>query len=258
MKITLPTFLGIGAQRAGTTWLYNMLSRHREIFISAQKELHFFDEKPDISDYNGFGNLGKRNYRDMSSPMDWQWYQMQFEKGKNYECRGEITPYYAVLSEQRVALIAQRLPSLKAIYILRNPVLRAWSGFRLLWFTETKNRRCNLEIDMITKSIMHPTQIIHGNYKRNIGIWEKYVGIDRILYLFYDDIIKNPQNVLHQVCAFLGVGELHVSTVDMKKRINTADFDETDMLSPVRAMLEDYYAEQISYIKQRFNRTLEY
>ena len=43
MKKNLPTFLGIGAQKAGTTWLYKKLVQHPEIWIPPKKELHFFD-----------------------------------------------------------------------------------------------------------------------------------------------------------------------------------------------------------------------
>ena len=38
----LPTFIGIGAQRAGTTWAYNCLAQHPEVYMTQKKELHFF------------------------------------------------------------------------------------------------------------------------------------------------------------------------------------------------------------------------
>src|SRR5688500_11701828 len=40
-----PRFLGIGAQKAGTTWLHEMLSSHEEIWLPHLKELHYFDRK---------------------------------------------------------------------------------------------------------------------------------------------------------------------------------------------------------------------
>jgi hypothetical protein len=201
----LPNFLGIGAQRAGTTWLYKMLSRHPEIFLSAQKELHFFDEKPDFSDYEGLGNPGQPFYYDMKSSTHWLWYQEQFKQGSDYKARGEITPFYSTLSEQRVDLIYRKLPYLKIIYIIRNPVQRAWSGFRLFWFLETKHQECNLETDILLKTIMYPAKLIHGDFQRNTNIYEKIFSTENILYLFYDDILQNPQIVLKQVCTFLGV-----------------------------------------------------
>ena len=46
-RLPLPDFLGIGAQKAGTTWLAANLRRHPDVFIPERKELHFFDNKWD-------------------------------------------------------------------------------------------------------------------------------------------------------------------------------------------------------------------
>ena len=54
----LPTFIGLGAQRAGTTWAYNCLAEHPQVFMSRKKELHFF-------------------YVNYSRGLDW--YRRQFE-----------------------------------------------------------------------------------------------------------------------------------------------------------------------------------
>ena len=40
----LPNFLGIGAQKAGTSWLAKNLEKHPEIYMSPHKEIHFFDQ----------------------------------------------------------------------------------------------------------------------------------------------------------------------------------------------------------------------
>src|SRR3954453_9519065 len=41
----LPTFLGIGAPRTGTTWLHSNLRRHPEIWMTPVKEVHYFDKR---------------------------------------------------------------------------------------------------------------------------------------------------------------------------------------------------------------------
>jgi hypothetical protein len=41
-----PNFLIIGAQKAGTTWLFQNLQSHPEIWLPAEKEIHFFDLPP--------------------------------------------------------------------------------------------------------------------------------------------------------------------------------------------------------------------
>ena len=47
-KLTLPTFICVGAQRAGTTWLYHCLKEHPEIYMPAHKELRFFNYNYDV------------------------------------------------------------------------------------------------------------------------------------------------------------------------------------------------------------------
>ena len=254
--MTLPTFICIGAQRAGTTWLYEMLAQHPDIYLPAVKELHFFDEKPDFSDYQGLGNPGRRFYYDLNSPAHWRWYQKQFKRGADVKARGEITPFYATLSAQRVAFIAEKLPELKIIYIIRNPVQRAWSGFRLFWFLETKHRECHLDADIIEKTIMYPAKLIHGNYQRNINTYEKTFTHNKILYLFYDDIITEPLGFLEKVYSFLDVHSRPINTTNMMKRVNNAP--NIEMPESVFRALSEYYADQFVFIQTRFNRILEY
>jgi len=252
----LPDFLCIGVQRAGTTWLYQMLLRHPEIFMSAQKELHFFDEKPDLSSYKGLGSPGQPFYYDMNSPAHWRWYSRQFQEGKKLKIKGEITPYYATLSARRVALIAERIPRLRIVYILRNPVRRAWSGFRLVLRNEGINIGRRLETDLIYKTVIHPAKLVHGNYKRNIGIWENCFGVDRMLYLFYDDIVQNPWDVLDKVFRFLGVDPDQCVPSTISERINTAP--ELEMPVLIEEALVDYYKDQLKYIVTRFGRIMMY
>lgn len=58
--MTLPSFLGIGAMRSGTTWLDQMLRSHADIYMSERrKEVHFFDQYYDrgLSWYEDFSLL---------------------------------------------------------------------------------------------------------------------------------------------------------------------------------------------------------
>lgn len=67
----LPTFIGLGAQRAGTTWLYSCLAEHPEVFMSRKKELYYFSKNYE---------LGR------------EWYESQFAEAAGARARGEITP----------------------------------------------------------------------------------------------------------------------------------------------------------------------
>ena len=71
--LRLPTFICIGAQRAGTTWLYHCLKEHPEIYMPDKKELRFFNYNYD----DGIDSYGKN-----------------FEMAGDLQVIGEVTPDY--------------------------------------------------------------------------------------------------------------------------------------------------------------------
>ena len=94
-------FLVIGAQKAGTTWMHDMLSRdtNENIILPAKKEVHFWD-------WNRRKGL--------------KWYANQFQKKTRDDQKvGEINPCYAVLREKDVLEIKSLFPNLKLVFVAR-------------------------------------------------------------------------------------------------------------------------------------------
>ena len=113
------SFMCIGAQKAGTTWLYEMLRAHPDLSLSHSKELHFWDW------YRHYG-LG--------------WYRCQYPHTHNSnnnnnnsidKCYGEMTPCYAVLEDSSIREIRALFPQLKLIFIARDIVDRTWSALMM-------------------------------------------------------------------------------------------------------------------------------
>ena len=102
--VTLPDFLGVGTQKGGTTYLYELLKRHPQVFLAKPKEQHFFS-------------------------LHWQrgadWYRRQFASSEESQICGEITPYYLFHPEARAN--QSLVPNVKLIVLLRDPVERALS-----------------------------------------------------------------------------------------------------------------------------------
>ena len=106
--MTKPNFLIIGAQRCGTTSLYNYLIQHPQIVPSSKKEVHFFD---------------------LNFHLGQSWYEKHFPEVSDNILTGEASPYYIFhpLCPKR---IFDYDPSVKLIVILRNPIDRAYSHYR--------------------------------------------------------------------------------------------------------------------------------
>ena len=260
--IFLPDFLCIGAPRSGTTWLHSRLSLHSEIYIPKQKEVHFFDEQTEISaeylidDIDVQKNYFSRPF-DIQREADWRWYYRQFMAG-NGKVKGDITPAYSRISEQRVKLIADRIPDLKIIFILREPVARIWSGAS--FFMQGKYQRSldSLSLNDLQKWVFNPRRLSSGRYRQIIERWENCYSRQNIHYIFYDDIVREPRNVLEGVCDFLNVStECLPSDDGDKARVNTG-YKKIQIPEDIKKTLLDEYRSDIEYVENKFSRDLSH
>jgi hypothetical protein len=173
-----PQFLGIGAQKAGTTWLYENLRIHPELFLPKPKELHYFDT-----------HISRNvNY--------WDFFK------SNKKVKGEITPAYSVISYERIKYIHEILPNLKIILILRNPIDRAWSHIMM----HVKSQK-EINEEYIIKFMKLYTCICRSNYIQIIDNWKSVFPDNQIFIGMYDEIKTNPKKFLNSIFYFLGVSE---------------------------------------------------
>lgn len=243
-KILMPDFLGIGAPRAASTWLHSRLSEHPEIYLPHRKELHFFDAE-EISGKYSFEALSKADRRV---------YATYFQRGMGLT-RGEITPAYSCLPSSRVAQIARFLPDVRVVYILRNPIDRAWSGIRRrCWYGKGK-KADQLPASELMKIASTDSLLIRGDYRRNIGVWENEIPSDRIHYIFYDDISEDGTRELKKLCRFLKVSADHLPKKTAIDRV-VNEAPTSTIPEEVTQHLRNYYSKDKSYLETKFNRDL--
>ena len=108
------TFLMVGCQRCGTTWVDAALREHLEIYLPEQKQSYFFD----------------RNY---DRGMDW--YLGRFDAvNTKHKAVGEVATGYSL--PHAVQNMAKHLPHVKIIMAMRNPIERAYSNYRVRYVEE--------------------------------------------------------------------------------------------------------------------------
>ena len=196
-ELVAPNFLIIGAQKAGSTWLYRNLQQHPDIFLAAKKELEFFSKN--VSDED-FAVYQKEN----------------FSAVKHEHAIGEATPSYfwcpghhqewdRRINQQHLntpALVREYLGSeVRLILLLRNPVERALSAYAHHY----NKGRIDLEEDFFEAG-RRRHQIIHfGFYGSHLERWLKYFTLDQFNIIDYHEIEKCPEDVLADVCRFLDV-----------------------------------------------------
>lgn len=175
--------MGIGAQKAGTTWLHEHLARHPRIGFPGGKEVHYW------------------NARRATLPE--QWYCDLFATGDG-RINGDITPAYATLEPEAVARIGALFPDLRILFLLRDPVERAWSAALMAL------GRAELTLDEASDrwflDHFHSRgSRLRGDYARTLRIWQKVYPAEQMLVLFYEDLCTDPAGLLGRVAMFLGL-----------------------------------------------------
>ena len=157
MNLRYPDFLGIGAQKAGTTWLHLNLRRHPGVWLPPVKELQYFNEiyvrrhRRWMEPYrrkHGIRALchhidkvprEKWNYRLIGRLTDIidaeisdEWYGSIFALAQKRQICGEVSPQYSLLPDQGIEHILRLSPEVKIVFSLRDPIERNWSQIRMI------------------------------------------------------------------------------------------------------------------------------
>ena len=150
------------------------------------------------------------------------WYHDLFISRK--ACRGEITPQYALLSDDMIARIVSRWPDLKVIYSVRNPVDRAWSACR---YQATRSGRDAVGEAQAMEFLDAQPQNYHGKYLENTERWTRHLKPGHMLILFYDALGSQADAAYQDVCDFL---DIPVAPISGDHRVNASiqqDIPET-------------------------------
>jgi len=215
----LPDFIGIGAMRSGTSWLGKQLKQHPGIWTSSPKELHFFD----------------RHFTD--SP---QAYARHFSDAPEEATLGEITPAYAILNKEKIATARAWMPEIKLLFIMRDPVERAWSHARKD-FPQFRNKPVEeAEIDELREFMASPQVARRGDYLACLQDWLTHFDASQLWCAFLEDAATDPVPMLRELFVFLGVDpeqgiDLHLASQPQNTRPQ----------APIPDPLRTYLSEQL-------------
>ncbi len=224
----VPDFVVIGAAKAGTTSLRRYLAQHPQLFLPERGEPSFFAHLDDTGEYRG--------------PGDDQWvfvtdeeaYRALFSPARPDQVTGEISPRYLYF-ESAAKNMAERVPEVRIIAVLRHPVDRAYSHY-------TMNRSRGCEPDRSFESALARSAERRsdgwgwdwmyaeaGRYARQLRRYFSQFEPDQISVFVYEEWIADPEQFFDGLFAAIGVDGTF--RPDTQRRERTASVPRSSVLA---------------------------
>lgn len=265
-----PDILGIGAQKAGTSWLSQMLGQHPGVWAPPFKEAQFFNHRF-IEDHRkwlpwhfrrGRINIQKRwDARGQEMPKEMQryldritrepmftnhWYKLVFAPAPA-QCKAlDVTPEYSTLPEEGIEFVSKFLPQAKFIYIIRHPVDRAVSQLKM---NLVRAHRRPKTLEEWLAEVEDPVLMDRGDYMTYVPRWNAHFGPDRLLYLPFGMIAEDPLRLLRQVEAFLELRPFDYRDIGRKVFASDSAIAVPD---EARARLREKLEPQFDFLQRQF------
>jgi len=177
----LVDFLGIGVQKAGTTWLHRMLGAHPEVFVAQgdDKDLRFF------SSFYDFGFC---------------WYEGYFAEAEQANRRGEISTSY-FYSKDAPERVYRYNSEMRLILSLRNPVDRLISHHR----HEIRIGHLKGELSLERGIDNNPSYVEQSMYFTQLSRWLEYFPLSRFHIMIFEEVFRDPAKAIRDLYEFLAV-----------------------------------------------------
>ncbi len=188
---TIPNFAYIGTSKAGSTWLFNALAGHPDVYLPSDKGLYFFDAHFDE---------GR------------QWYLDHFRAAGDQAAVGEISHSY-LSSPVAAPRIAEFNPGMRLLACLREPVDRAFSDYLDL----VKNAQYHGPLSAALEKF--PRLLDRGRYATHLERYLDRFPRSQMHVSLFDDLRADPQGYADEVFTFLGARRLELPPADLKSRM---------------------------------------
>ena len=235
-KIDRLDFILAGAQKSGTTALHYFLSKHPDITMGDQQEMHFFD-----------------NEEIFSRPVDYELLHRHFPRVRESAIAGECTPIY-IYWKPAIERIWKYNPEIKLLIILRNPVDRAFAHWNMqrfkrrepLNFLDAIREEKNRSREAAPLQSRRSSYADRGFYSEQLERVFKFFPKAQVKVTKFDDFLDKKQETLVSVFRFLGVRPL--AGLQNKDR-NVVPYERA-ITAKERKHLYGLFAEDITKLEQ--------
>ncbi|MCS3663496.1 hypothetical protein GGP65_001103 [Salinibacter ruber] len=184
-KNKIPNFLVGGAAKSGTSWIHQCLLEHPDVFVPERKEIRFFSVNYERGE---------------------EWYTKFFQNRNEQRVAEEVSPSYLSFKN-----VPQRIydwnPDVKIIFVLRDPVRRAFSHYKMLLRSGNVNGSL---IDNINENCRF---IKDSLYKRNLSRYISQFGRNQVNIFLFEDLKSNNHQFIKNVFECLEVNKSYVPKI---------------------------------------------
>jgi hypothetical protein len=206
-----PDFLCVGAQKAGTSWLYRQLELHPDFWMPPVKELHYLDQlnrtkqfhPPRCGDERDTAFLESMNDLSARFYLDLETYGQLF-RHKGPLLSGDISPAYSTLTDEIIERVVDHFPNLKVVFLARDPVERAWSQLSMGVRLGMINRFDAADPEEVIRNLLNPGVLVRSHPSKIVARWKRYVRPENFRVYFFDDLKENPAELRRSILRFLG------------------------------------------------------
>jgi hypothetical protein len=265
--------LGVGAMKAGTTWLHDYLAASPQCQPGVRKEYHVFDSldlakepyllhrvvaKAHASlDEVAQGRATDPTYLVQAAmiadeELYFDYFTALFARSAETRLTLDITPGYALLSPERLAGIRssfeQRGVRAVAAYLLRDPVERIWSQVRMQKRRRPENNPGTAE-ELVGQRYAEPAYAERTRYEATVRRLDEAFG-ELAHYAFYEELF-GPATAASQIAGLSGFLGIDYREPDLDARFNVSPRSAELPESTVRAVAE-HFRPTYEFVASRF------
>jgi hypothetical protein len=200
----LPNCLVIGAGKAGSTFIWDQLGQHPEIYMYPRKQLNYFSYEDDEPRFRGPPPFNVEVCRTVEE------YRVRFPESSKFRVVGEASNSY-MYSSIAAGRIRATLPNVKLIAVLRHPADRAYS--RYLQMVQSGRESAGSFVDALQREDERVREywwpdfhyVRMGRYYEQLKRYLDHFSRDRLFVCLFDDLHQDHRRVIGQLYSFVGV-----------------------------------------------------
>jgi hypothetical protein len=267
--VTKPIFLlGVGAQKAGTTWLHEYLASLPEVDLGFMKEYHVFDQnhvldttpgrkkrfENYLNSFLGSDSLSIRHKFRRNHKHYFSYFRKLVSNADQVFITGDITPSYAALPVKVLRYIKSSLEKngfrVRVVFLMRDPVARCISANRMYSSPRLLDSPGDaaLEAELLAKKYQQTRFQIRTRYDQTINNLEQVFTSDELYLGFYEELFSDK--AIAEICSFL---ELPFRPGKYKQVVH-GSLVKSELPETIKSEIRSYYSQVYDFVLNRFGQ----